>query len=82
MNIDDVNLDAPISEEDRLTAALAGVMAAKQDAKNLLARIEAIENWILNNSIPQYRPPDSDKHIPLGKVLDDLYSKLGYESKR
>lgn len=85
MNIYDVNLDIPhneqVSENDRLEAALVGVLAAKQEVQNLLKRIEAIENWIINNSVPMYRPPECNQHLPLGKVLDDLYERIEHATK-
>lgn len=76
-NINDINLDEPlITNDERYIASIAGILSLKDDVKSLLARIEAIENHIINNSVPHYKPPGRDEYLPLGKVLDDIYSRL------
>lgn len=75
----DINLDLPYNEsastEDVATLALEEVFQLKEAVRNLLTRVEAIENHIINNSIPQYKPPGAEKHLPLGEVLTDLYNR-------
>lgn len=85
MNINDVNLDLPISEQmspyEMGYLGMIGVVSVRQDLNNLHKRVETIEQHIINNSVPQYRPPDCNQHLPLGKVLDDLYERIEHLSK-
>ncbi|AFK66413.1 hypothetical protein SWPG_00166 [Synechococcus phage S-CBM2] len=76
-NINDINLDEPlITDDEKHIAAVAGILSLKEDLKSLLTRIEAIENHLINNSVPHYKPPGRNEYLSLGKVLDDIYSQL------
>ena len=87
-NPGDINLDIPYTEHlstwDMGSYAMAGVLTVKEDCNNLLKRIESIEKWILNYSVPMYKPPGSEKHLPLGEVLSDIYNRIetcNYDSR-
>ena len=65
-NPGDINLDIPHTEHlstwDMGSYAMAGVLTVKEDCNNLLKRIESIEKWILNYSVPLYNLAGPDKN--------------------
>lgn len=85
-NPGDINLDVPYSEHltplEMASLSMGGVLKVQGDCESLLKRIETIENWVINYSVPHYKPPGSDKHLPLGEVLTDIYNRIENEQSK
>ena len=58
-NPGDINLDVPYSEHltplEMASLSMGGVLKVQGDCESLLKRIETIENWVINYSVPHYK---------------------------